>query len=1158
MNVIDRDIGFQVSAVRNVAERLTCVFGFKLINQLRKFRICIDFITSLDDVLEILIVLCGQANAIIIVIRITIDIDGINDRSVFLRIALQIVLESPCDHGSQQTISRFRQYTGRERDFCRVYRDVLIRNQRINTVFRTTSCVPSVDGRLRILFGPVVLTEISRCIIFVVMFLHHQCLTIHWRSNNGRSIDDQLAITGYIIPGVVLITVCGCCVFSLGAFRIIAIIDNKTEIVVVPDILGSIQMQSDRRVFLRALLVCEPVRTPETARQPSAVVLHVFEALFEGIDGLGIQRITHNFTVINSVQNIVTTERRRICHIDPCIRIRWSRILDLIAVSTVTDTFPVIGFEYERCSVLRHNAYVRRLRHVHWAFFDADDTFSVLHNDIRVDCGINIPFDLVVSTQLDPVSGIRQHRQLHIDRRMRNRTVAIFTRMENRHSDNASHGAIFRHERGAGFADLDPVADRSAGFLIDNAIIPGRLVCIDGLVIDDTTASQDLIGRTFPILVVLDRRGLDFKKFQRNGFAIVPEMRRNLGNDRTILRYFVAVLIIHTRAHDCACASIDTRQVRDNVLVNVVHNAGEIVSRLQQILVIFVPDMNGISFVVDAVIEQLCIAQFAVYTSNTGRADQRITSIRLEDVHDTILTGRAQVPTIGVAGAVFTASTGRVLKQGAVTRNGNVIILRVPVTREVLDRFPGTEPKGFQVEVFHQFVAIIQRIPEAATILQGGEDLLGIHAVDTMHEMRGLLIVLVCSTDFTLLTLRDPHQCVDTQFHLFSGSIVDSVASRSSNRQVTDLVHNEVAGTGQVEVIRTLAILYNRFIQFAETGVGEIGSAAAVVYPDITKCDLTVAVCQRGRNGLSNTELIRPVRWSAMLDVRIDHRIFIGIAAIVLDMECTATIDGRLEERTMRTARRHNSGRNRQRIDDPAEIFFVFCAIVTTSNEGVGVVLAHQGVHVPVTARNFPAVNSIVASGSIVGVDIVFVIDVVGIPTSAAMRIKPCACIGVHRIVTDTESIAVADIVFQSVICLARQIRFRIVTCTPIDRVDTVGAFGVLQVLVRIYVEVVTRNSVQRDMCQTVIGITAVGGLGNILLNRQRIYCTVFFYCIAEQDLYGVLICRATSGRRNADSSTLVGVAFFIPVVITEIYSFPIPITVDFQLVSICKSKRAI
>ena len=324
MNVIDCDIGFQISAVRNVAERLTCVFGFKLINQLRKFRICIDFITSLDDVLEILIVLCGQANTIIIVISITVDIDGVDDRSVFLRIALQIVLESPFDHGSQQTISRFRQYTGRERDFCRVYRDVLIRNQRINTVFWTTSCVPSVDGRLRILFGPVILTEISRCIIFVVMFLHHQCLTIHWRSNNGRSIDDQLAITGYIIPGVVLITVCGCCVFSLGAFRIIAIIDNKTEIVVVPDILGSIQMQSDRRVFLRALLVCEPVRTPETARQPSAVVLHVFEALFEGIDGLGIQRITHNFTVINSVQNIVTTERRRICHIDPCIRIRWS------------------------------------------------------------------------------------------------------------------------------------------------------------------------------------------------------------------------------------------------------------------------------------------------------------------------------------------------------------------------------------------------------------------------------------------------------------------------------------------------------------------------------------------------------------------------------------------------------------------------------------------------------------------------------------------------------------------------------------------------------------------------------------------------------------------------------------------------------------------
>ena len=95
-------------------------------------------------------------------------------------------------------------------------------------------------------------------------------------------------------------------------------------------------------------------------------------------------------------------------------------------------------------------------------------------------------------------------------------------------------------------------------------------------------------------------------------------------------------------------------------------------------------------------------------------------------------------------------------------------------------------------------------------------------------------------------------------------------------------------------------------------------------------------------------------------------------------------------------------------------------------------------------------------------------------------------------------------------------------------------------------------------MRQTVIGITTVGGLGNILLNRQRINRTVFFYCIAEQDLYGILIRRATSCRRNTNCSALVGVPNQVRVIVAEINGFSVPIAVDFQLISICQRKRTV
>ena len=178
MNIVDGDIRIQVSAASNLTERRTGMFFFQLINQLAEVGIFRDIIPGLDDVCEILIVFSSQTDAVLVLVCITIDVDRINDRCILTRAARQIVLVAPVDNRSQQTISRFCQYTGRECDLSRVFGGVIIRNQRINTVIRATRTVPVINGSLIGFFRPIVLTEVAGTVIFVVMLLHHQCLTI--------------------------------------------------------------------------------------------------------------------------------------------------------------------------------------------------------------------------------------------------------------------------------------------------------------------------------------------------------------------------------------------------------------------------------------------------------------------------------------------------------------------------------------------------------------------------------------------------------------------------------------------------------------------------------------------------------------------------------------------------------------------------------------------------------------------------------------------------------------------------------------------------------------------------------------------------------------------------------------------------------------------
>ena len=1151
MNIVDGDIRIQISAASNLTERRTSVFSFKLIDQLAKVRIFRDIVPGLNDVCKILVVLSGQTNTVFVVVCITIDVDRIDNRGVLARIAGQIILVTPVDNRSQQTIPGFCQYTGRERNLSRVFSGVIIRNQRINTVIRATRTVPVINGSLIGLFRPVVLTETAGTVILIVMLLHHQCLTIKRSRLNGRCIDNQFAITGRIVPGIVVVTIRGSRRFCLGALCIEAIACHQTEVVVVPYELGGIQVQGYGGVLLCALLIGKSGRTPETTGYPATIMHLIFEAFFDGIHGFRIQCIPDNLASIDRIQRICAAERRRCGEVNPGVGIRRSGILDLIAVSAIADTLPVIGFEHQIGGILGHDANIRRLRHIHRALFNTNDALCILQDNIFVDSGIGLSINHIIGSELNTVASISQHGQLYIDRGMRNCSVTVFASVEYRHTDDTSYSSILSGERGAGLANLNPVANRSTGRFVNHTVIPSGLISTDGLIVDKTRASQHLAGSAFPVLIVLNRSCFDVEQFQRNCFAVIPEMRRNTGDDRAVLSHFVAVAVIDPRTHDGACACIDTRQVRDQILVYVVDNAGEIITRLQEIMVILVPDMNSVPFMVLAIVEQLGIAQLAVNTGNTGCAHQAGTGIELEHVDNAAGAVGAQVPAVGIASAVFATSASGVLEQSTITRDFDIKVFGVPVTGEVFDRLPRAEAKSFQVEVFHQFIAVIQRIPEAAAILQGGQNLLGVGAVDAVNEMGCLLIVLIGGTNFTLLALGDPHQSVHTQTHFFSRGSVPRSSIGTNNRQVTDLVHNEVTGTSQIEVVCALPSIYNRLIELAEASIRKIRGTTIIIDPDVIKGNLAITMGQCGRNSLPNRELVRPVCRCTVFDIRIDKCIFIGITAVVLDMQAAAAIDGCLAVRAMRTARRHDCGRNSQRIDNPSEIFFIIGSVVSAADQRVGIVFAHQSVHIPVAAGNFPAVYAVVAGSGIVGIDVVFVIDVVGVTTATTMGIEPSTGISVHGIMADTKAVAITDVVFQRVIRLTRQIRLRVVASAPIHRIDTIGTFCVFEVLLRINVEIVAGNGIERNMRHTIFCIAIVGCICHILLDCKRKCSAILLNRIAEQNLDSIFIGGATSRSRDTYSSSLIRIALYIAVVIAEVNGFSVPVTVNFQLVAI-------
>ena len=539
------------------------------------------------------------------------------------------------------------------------------------------------------------------------------------------------------------------------------------------------------------------------------------------------------------------------------------------------------------------------------------------------------------------MTGVSQHGKLHINRAVRVVVDTIVAVMEDRRSDDTADRTV-RGGKGL-IGNLRPVCNNITRIAqVDDTIIPSHSTVADRLVVDDTRALQDFGGLTFPVLVVLDRRCFNLQQFQRNRLAVVPEMRRNLCNDRTVLCYLIAVLIIDAGTHNRGAALINTGQVGDAILVNIVDYAAKVVAFLQQLKVVLVADMDGVAFVNLSIVEQLGIAQLTVDTGNTGGADRRSAAAAVfEDRVPTVFLVRTKVPVVSVTCTISTEGAGRVVEQSCITRHFHIEILRVPVTSEVLDGFPvsGVEAQLLEVQVLHQLIAIVQRIPIAAAVGESRQNLLGVCRVDAVDEVRHLLVALVSGADFALFTLGNPHQGIDAQLHFLRRCFI--LATNAFNGKVTNLVHDKVAGTCKVEVVRTLATVNGWFVQFAQACIGKIRGTTAILYPNIIECNLTVTMRQCSGNRISLIELVRPVGRRTVFDVRVCHSLLIGITAIRADIQTTTTINGGFCERTMRAAGRHDSGRNRQRVYNPAKILFIAGGVVSGANEGIGVVLAH-------------------------------------------------------------------------------------------------------------------------------------------------------------------------------------------------------------------------
>ena len=499
------------------------------------------------------------------------------------------------------------------------------------------------------------------------------------------------------------------------------------------------------------------------------------------------------------------------------------------------------------------------------------------------------------------------------------------------------------------------------------------------------------------------------------GLSVVPEMIRNIDRNHTKLSDLVAALIDDIGTHHTG-----GRQVRDDVLAIAVYNT-VIVNAIRAMNNNFVTGIIG-----HAVRGREQSIQVTDNTSNTGDANIRLI-VQLQNRQRTFGHIRTKVPAVVLAAGIHTVcSHACVIKHRLIVAcELDLINVCVPVTGEVLDGLPAFR----QSQVISQLIAAIQRIPESTAILQSGQNLLCVDRGNTNHEMNIFLAILLCCTNLALFTLRDVHDSVGEQTSLGHCSGVF--------RQVTNLVHEEVASTRQVEVACTEPGLTSLFVGnglgsrvriIAELSTSHV--TACVINPNGAESNLRVRVCLR--SGKRATEVIREVGRITILDSALGLRTGVRLqfhAQLVRTVHDTSF--------TIRTVRATGGKNHRDSIGRKN------CARID-----VATVSTHQSIHVPVTVINVGnTVQNIITGRGIIFVGPVstalVIITRTRVGITGLMGIVPRTGIGIHRIMADAHAIALTQKRFDCVIGFTGKVRLLVNADTPANRVDTIVAFGI-------------------------------------------------------------------------------------------------------------------
>ena len=756
--------------------------------------------------------------------------------------------------------------------------------------------------------------------------------------------------------------------------------------------------------------------------------------------------------------------------------------------------------------------------------------FSLVH------AGIYRAAQSVFTLELNTVRGVIQLGVTY--RACRIRQVAVRCCSERQAVNLAAHSAVRCIEGSARITDFHPIANLVVNG--NRAVIPHNVRGFQLLVIIELAVNR-LVDRTFPVLIVINRVSGWGHQLQRMGLSVVPEMIRNIDRNHAKLSDLVAALIDDIGTHHTG-----GRQVRDDVLAVAVYNT-VIVNAIRTM------NNNFVTGIIGHAIRgrEQCI-QVTNNTGNTSDANIRLI-VQLQNRQRTFGHIRTKVPAVVLAAGIHTVCSHTcVIKHRLIVAcELNLINVCVPVTGEVLDGLPAFR----QCQVIRQLIAAIQWIPESAASLQSRQNLLCVDGGNTNQKMNIFLAILLCCTNLALFTLRDVHDSVGEQTSLGHCSGVF--------RQVTNLVHQEIACTRQVEVACTEPGLTSLFVGnglgsrvriIAELSTSHV--TACVINPNGAESNLRVRVCLR--SGKRATEVIWEVGRNTIFDSALGLRT--GVRLQFHTQLVRAVHNTSLTVGAVRTTSGQNHRNSIGRKD---------CTRIN-----VATVSAHQSIHVPVTVINVGnTVQNIITGRGIVLVGPVsaalVIITRTRVGITSLMGIVPGTSICIHRIVADTHTVALAQECLDSIIGFTGKVGFLINADTPADRVNSIITLGIHHITVRVLVKSFNLNRKDRNMlvCLLSTCIFQPSVIRNIRMGQKLGIHTPGIRYPGVQEHNGIFVFRTRStsaiaaivAKHSRVSRNINCSASQIPVVAvvmrTKIDGLTIPLRVDFKFVTISQGK---